>query len=40
MFDNTVKITAMANFSDQAKADRLMTQGANGLIARDMRSSL
>jgi DNA-binding NarL/FixJ family response regulator len=36
MFDNAVKIIAMTNFFDQARADRLMTQGANGLITRDM----
>jgi DNA-binding NarL/FixJ family response regulator len=36
MFDKTVRIIAMTNFFDQARADRLMTQGANGLITRDM----
>jgi DNA-binding NarL/FixJ family response regulator len=36
MFDKTVKIVAMTNFFDQARADQLMAQGANGLITRDM----
>lgn len=35
-FDNAVKIIAMTNFFDQARADQLMAQGASGLITRDM----
>jgi DNA-binding NarL/FixJ family response regulator len=36
LLDKDVKIIAMTNFFDQARADRLMKQGANGLITRDM----
>jgi DNA-binding NarL/FixJ family response regulator len=36
LLDKAVKIIAMTNFFDQARADRLMKQGANGLITRDM----
>ncbi len=36
MFDKAVKIVAITNFFDQARTDRLMKQGANGLITRDM----
>jgi DNA-binding NarL/FixJ family response regulator len=36
LYDRAVKIIAMTNYFDQARADRLMKQGANGLITRDM----
>lgn len=36
LLDRSVKIIAMTNFFDQARADRLMKQGANGVITRDM----
>jgi DNA-binding NarL/FixJ family response regulator len=35
-FDSAIKIVAMTNFFDKARTDALMTQGANGLITRDM----
>jgi DNA-binding NarL/FixJ family response regulator len=36
LVDRSVKIIAVTNCFDQARADRLMKQGANGLITRDM----
>jgi DNA-binding NarL/FixJ family response regulator len=36
LYDKAVKIIAMTNYFDQARTDRLMRQGADGLITRDM----